>query len=118
MTFQVVQQPAPDGSPLTGGTISYLSRHVPVIELARRLSLPPVTPLARTRILITGSPEQPFGVAIDTIASTQLAAVADIKPIPAWITQSRMGRFIWGVVAVDVEALLATSPTPKRSARP
>ena len=116
VTFRVVEQPPPFGSALDGGIISYLNRDVPVIELSRRMGLPPVTPLAGARILITGTPMHPFGVAVDTIAGTQMAQVNDISALPQWLTRARLGGFVWGVIGVDPATLLAT--TQDEDARP
>ncbi len=88
------------------GEIEYRGAPLRVLELARMLHLPPVEPIERSQILLSGqimpSGEivQPFGIACDDIAAITSATLEDMRPVPGWLFQKRLGKLIWSAVLV------------------
>ncbi len=97
------------------GEIEYQSGRLRVLELARMLLMPLVEPIDRSKILLTGklqqngTIEQQFGLAVDDILSVQQVGLDQLRLLPGWLCQKRLGKLVWGVALVEREALAQQS---------
>lgn len=94
------------------GEIEYRGQTLKVLELARLLHLPLVEPIERSQILLggklttSGAIIEPFGVACDDIIIITAVPKEDLRPVPGWLFQKRLGKLIWGAALLNRELLV------------
>lgn len=93
------------------GEIEYQGGGLRVLELARMLQMPLVEPIDRSKILLTGqlrpngTIEKPFGLAVDDILVVQTVSMDNLRLLPGWLCQKRLGKLVWGAALFEREIL-------------
>ncbi len=108
--IRVQQWPDPhNGRPWA--EIDYNGGRLRVLELAAMLQMPLVEPIDRSKIVLTGqmkpdgSLDSPFGLAVDDVIAVRGVALDNLRLMPGWLCQKRLGRLIWGMALLDRESL-------------
>ncbi len=108
--FQLLRPPDPLSNRLWG-EISYLDTQLRVLELTRMLHLPLVEPIESSRILLTGKLmpdgliQEPYGLAVDDILAVQMLSLNELRLLPRWVCQKRLGQLIWAIALLDQTSL-------------
>jgi purine-binding chemotaxis protein CheW len=89
--------PLPNTPVFVEGVISLRGEVIPVIDLRRRLQMPPAAPGAETRIMIAELPNQTVGVRVDGVAEViKLDEERIVEPDPAFTVAGR--EYVRGLV--------------------
>jgi purine-binding chemotaxis protein CheW len=112
--------PVPRAQEYVEGMTNLRGKVVPVINLARRLGLPPKTQDRKTRIIIGEHPEQAIGMVVDNVLSVTAIPSTSIEPVSP-IVATVDENYVKGVasfaerllIILDVENILnRTVPSP------
>ncbi len=93
------------------GSIEYQGGELRVLELARMLHRPLVEPIDRSRILLTGKlladgrVEHQYGLAVDDVLAVQRVGMEQLRLLPAWMCQKKLGKLVWGTALLERHSL-------------
>ncbi len=86
------------------GVITLRGLVIPVLDLRRRMRLPPVEPSRETRILIVDQDGEPFGLVVDRVVRVERVDNPQIEsaPLPSGVATD----FVAGVARVEGELIV------------
>jgi purine-binding chemotaxis protein CheW len=106
----------PDTPEYIEGVIDYLGRVVPIVNLRRRLELPPLEVRTETRIIIVHVSGEWIGIVVDAVNEVSSYDPAAVQPPPK-IFRGLTGDYLRGIlrlgsrliIYLDVEHLLTST---------
>ena len=106
----------PDTPDYIEGVIDYLGRVVPIVNLRRRLELPPLEVRGETRIVIVHVSGEWIGVVVDSVSEVASYDPSAVQPPPK-IFRGLTGDYLRGIlrlgsrliIYLDVEHLLTST---------
>lgn len=108
--------PIPDTPDYIEGVMDYLGRVVPIVNLRRRLELPPLDVRAETRIVVVHVAGEWIGVVVDGVTEVATYDTSAVSAPPK-IFRGLTGEYVRGIVKLgarliiylDVEHLLTST---------
>jgi purine-binding chemotaxis protein CheW len=92
----------PRTPPYLLGIVSLRGQVVPLVDLRRRLGLPPVEPGRSTRILVVDHAGEPFGLLVDGVRQVVRLAEEEIEVRPPALA-GRESEFVAGIARPEAE---------------
>lgn len=108
--------PLPGALPFVEGVINLRGEVITVVDLRKRLGLPPMDAPEQARLLILSLPGQRMGLIVDEVKEMITVAVRDLKPPPTGrgtvAAEHLLGLCLVGetpVLLLDIDSLLTFS---------
>lgn len=104
--------PLPGALPFVEGVANLRGEVITVVDLRKRLGLPPLEAAEQARLLILSLPGQRVGLIVDEVREMITVAVRDLKPPPAGrgvASEHLLGLCLVGetpVLLLDIDSLL------------
>ncbi len=108
--------PVPNTSEYVLGVTSLRGRVLPVIDLCKRLGLPPSVREGRSRIIVVSLDDEETGLIVDRVTGVVKLSPDDIRPAPDTIEQNAGAEFLRGIarkeeklyILLDIEKAVST----------
>jgi chemotaxis signal transduction protein len=110
---RILRQTTLNGKPCT--VVEHRSQFVPVLSLSKVLLLNKPLPVDQSEILLSGKLTgnnylaQVFGLSVDSVLTVHAFKKEDLRYLPKWLCQERLGNIIIGALLAKPEIISADS---------
>ncbi|MBI2570672.1 MAG: chemotaxis protein CheW [Candidatus Schekmanbacteria bacterium] len=88
------------------GITSARGRIVPIVDLRRRMNMPPRSPDKMTRVIVVRPDEEPVGLVVDSVIAVTRLDLAAVEPPPATLPAAT-GSFLSGIVRMKSDEIVS-----------